>query len=293
MEGFALRDIAVIVDTSPEHVRQRLNVSFGLSGEPPARLGRRRLRARRPEWERIIAFRLCRAADGLPLAVLLRGFADGPLGSEVRVVLQRMEAQGLLAVQSDRVRATEALRLLVENRDNQRHNAAPTRRGASRLGRRFLLIALVTVLPWVAVACPSAEGASSSLATVGTRDAHILEIRIENDARQAHGSPSAEVHIETGCCGVRVLTVLYRARLNSSRHYGAYVVQLVTGRGGAFTSARLMELQTPPGYRYGGTQTTLLYQFQLARQAGHSWGVSTYPKGIRSRLQRRPGLRAK
>jgi hypothetical protein len=136
VEGFALRDIAVILDTSPEHIRQRLIVSFGLSGEPSARLGRRRLRACRPEWERIIAFRLRRAADGLPLAVLLRGFAGGPLGSEARFVLRQMEAKGLLAVQGDRVRPTEALHLKVEKRDTQGRGLVRTRPAAPRRGVR-------------------------------------------------------------------------------------------------------------------------------------------------------------
>jgi hypothetical protein len=142
-----------------------------------------------------------------------------------------------------------------------------------------LFIALVALILGATIASQSADGASSSVATLGAHDAHILATRIQSDARRADGSPSAEVHEETGCCGVRVLTVLYRARPTSSGKYGAYVVQLVTGRGGAFTSARLMELRTPRGYRYGETQTRLIYQFQLARQAGHSWGVSTYPKG--------------
>jgi hypothetical protein len=143
VEGFSLRDIAVIIDTSPEHVRQRLNVSFGLSGEPPIRLEHRRLRARRPEWERIIAFRLRRAADGLPLAVLLRGFADGPLGSEARIVLRRMETEGLLTVQADRVRPTEALSRMADKGKIQGRSVARTRRIVPRRGGLCLLIALV------------------------------------------------------------------------------------------------------------------------------------------------------
>lgn len=44
VEGLALRDIAVICGLSPGRVRQRLNLRFGLSGESPAVLERRRLR---------------------------------------------------------------------------------------------------------------------------------------------------------------------------------------------------------------------------------------------------------
>ena len=111
VEGLALRDIAAICGVSAERVRQRLNLRFGLSGDPPAALERRRTRVlRRPYWERIIATRLRRAESGLPMAVLLRGFADGPLSGEARAAVGRMEAKGLLTVHTNRVRPTEGLR---------------------------------------------------------------------------------------------------------------------------------------------------------------------------------------
>jgi hypothetical protein len=125
VEALALRDIALTCGISPECVRQRLNRCFGLNGEPPAALERRRFRwRRRPEWERIIALRLCRFEGGLPMAILLRGFSEGPLGSEARAVIGRMEAKGLLTVHTDRVQPTEALRLTFKgrpspNRDRQ------------------------------------------------------------------------------------------------------------------------------------------------------------------------------
>ena len=119
VEGLALRDIAVTCGISPERVRQRLNLRFGLNGEPPAAMERRRLRGLlRPDLERIIALRLCRSEDGLPLAILLRGFADGPLGRQARAAIGRMEAKGLLTAQGNHVRPTEALRVTAKGRIN-------------------------------------------------------------------------------------------------------------------------------------------------------------------------------
>jgi hypothetical protein len=127
VEGLALRDIGFICGVSPEHVRQRLNTRFGLSGQPPAALERHYLRVgRRPDWERIIALRLCRCDDdGLPMAIVLRGFADGPMAGEARAAVGRMEVKGLLAVKGDRVRPTAALRVMAKRSPS----ANGTRRG--------------------------------------------------------------------------------------------------------------------------------------------------------------------
>jgi hypothetical protein len=129
----------------------------------------------------------------------------------------------------------------------------------------------------VDAAITPAHSASLNVNTLAAHDAAILAARIRNDAKRASGSPSAEVHVETGCCEARVLTVLYRARPTRGGKYGAYVVQLVTGRGGSFTSAALLELRTARGYRYGEPQTRLLYQFGLFRKAPPNWGITTYP----------------
>jgi hypothetical protein len=111
VEGLALREVAFSCGISPERVRQRLNQHFGLHGEPPAALEHRRLRARRrPDWEHIIALRLCRSEDGLPMAILLREFSEGRLSIEARAAIGHMEGRGLLSVDTDRVRPTEALR---------------------------------------------------------------------------------------------------------------------------------------------------------------------------------------
>ena len=144
VEGLALRDIAVTCNISAERVRQRLNLRFGLSGEPPAALERRRLRGLlRPDLERIIALRLCRSEDGLPLAILLRGFADGPLGRQARAVIGRMEAKGLLTVLGNHVRPTEALRVTARSRTfpqtaGQARVSAQCGRGGGRPARAEL-----------------------------------------------------------------------------------------------------------------------------------------------------------
>jgi hypothetical protein len=117
VDGLALRDIASICGVSPERVRQRLNLCFGLSGDSPAAVERRRTRVlRRSEWEQMIALRLWQAESGLTMAVLLRGFADGPLDGEARAAIGRMETKGLLTVVGDRVRPTEVLRLVSRDR---------------------------------------------------------------------------------------------------------------------------------------------------------------------------------
>ena len=117
VEGLALRDIATLRRLSGERVRQLLNMRFGLSGNPPAVIERRQLRViQRPEWERIIALRLNRSNGEMPMPILLRGFADGQLGSEARAAVGRMEAKGFLTVDGDRVRPTEALRSMSRSR---------------------------------------------------------------------------------------------------------------------------------------------------------------------------------
>lgn len=132
VEGLALRDIAASSEISPERVRQRLNRRFGLNGEPPAALERRRLRGQqRPDWERIIALRLCRADAGLAMAVLLRGFADGLLGSEARVAVRRMAMEGLVEIEGDRVFPTAGLRGIASGRGS----SDGARRGTVRCGR--------------------------------------------------------------------------------------------------------------------------------------------------------------
>jgi len=113
VEELSLRSIAAICGVTPERVRQRLNVRFGLSGRPPGAAGRRELR--RPDWDRVIALRLSKCDDdGLPLAMLLRGFADGAV-AEARVAVGRMEAGGLVRVDGDRVRPTDVLRFALKN----------------------------------------------------------------------------------------------------------------------------------------------------------------------------------
>jgi hypothetical protein len=133
VEGLALRDIAAICGVSPERVRQRLNLRFGLSGDPPAVLERRRTRVlRRPDWERIIATRLRLSENGLPMAVLLRGFADSPLAGQAPAAIGRMEVKGLLNVQGDHVRPTGALSVTARSRVNL--NDAGRGIGSARAG---------------------------------------------------------------------------------------------------------------------------------------------------------------
>jgi ferric-dicitrate binding protein FerR (iron transport regulator) len=112
-------------------MRQRLHQRFGLSGDPAAVLERRLHRGRpRTDWERIIALRLHRAEGGLAMAVLLRGFADGPFGNEARTAVGRMQAKGLVTIQDNQVIPTPALRSMTDARSF----SVGTRRGTARCG---------------------------------------------------------------------------------------------------------------------------------------------------------------
>ncbi len=111
VEGASLREIAATHELSAERVRQRLHLQFGLAGEPPAAAERRQTRLiMRPELERMIAVRLYRCERGMPMSLLLAGFARGAIASEAQAAIARLEAKGFLTVSGDRATPTPLLR---------------------------------------------------------------------------------------------------------------------------------------------------------------------------------------
>jgi hypothetical protein len=136
VEGESLRDIAATFEVSPERVRQLLYRHFGMSGEPPAAIERRRTRfAMRPELERIIALRLCQHEQGMPIAQLLHGLAPGSTDTEAQATVERMKAKGFLTVDGERVAPTTALRRMARSRTASRPPGARRGTDPERTGR--------------------------------------------------------------------------------------------------------------------------------------------------------------
>jgi hypothetical protein len=76
---------------SSASVRRRLHERFGLSGEPPAALARRRTRLIvRPQFERLVAQRLHGRERGMSTSRLLAVFAADSCVGEARAAIGRM-----------------------------------------------------------------------------------------------------------------------------------------------------------------------------------------------------------
>jgi hypothetical protein len=107
VDGVSLREIGTAHHLSAERVRQRLHLQFGLTGEPPAAAERRQTRLiMRPELERMIALRLYKCEQGMPMSLLLAGFATGSITREARAAIARLESKGFLTIDGDRARPT-------------------------------------------------------------------------------------------------------------------------------------------------------------------------------------------
>jgi hypothetical protein len=133
VDGASLNEIGITCNLSRERVRQRLHQQFGLTGEPPAAMEQRRIRpVTRAEVERMIALRLYRRKQGMPMSRLLAGFTTQASGTEAQAALARLEAKGFLVVKSNVVTPTAALLRMANDRQPSR-----TRRGtgAGRAGR--------------------------------------------------------------------------------------------------------------------------------------------------------------
>ncbi len=136
VEGASLRDIAVALGVSRERVRQLLYLHFGMSGEPPAAIERRRERfTTRTELERIIALRLCQHEQGMTIAQLLDGLAPDPADTEAQAAVERMKAKGFLTVDGERVAPTATLRHMARSRAANRPPGARRGTDPERTGR--------------------------------------------------------------------------------------------------------------------------------------------------------------
>lgn len=110
VDGSSLKEIGLACKLSRERVRQRLHIQFGMTGEPPAALERRRRRLMMgPPLERMIALRLNDRPKGMTISSLLHGFTAGSPGRDARDALYRMQAKGFLTIQGDLVTPTRAL----------------------------------------------------------------------------------------------------------------------------------------------------------------------------------------
>jgi hypothetical protein len=133
VDGASLGEIGTTHHLSAERIRQRLHVQFGLTGEPPAATERRQTRLiMRPELERMIAVRLYRCERGMPMSLLLAGFATGSVASEARAAVARLESKGFLTVAGDRATPTPLLRRMAHGGTTSRTRSGA---GSGRTGR--------------------------------------------------------------------------------------------------------------------------------------------------------------
>jgi Sigma-70, region 4 len=115
VDGATLKEIGIVSKLSRERVRQRLHRQFGLTGEPPAAMERRRDRLQvQAETEQTIALRLLKREHGMPLSHLLSGFKTRASNVRARAALSRLEARGYLVVESEVVKPTAALREMTQ-----------------------------------------------------------------------------------------------------------------------------------------------------------------------------------
>ena len=114
VEGASLGEIGTLCGVSRERVRQLLHERFGLTGEPPAAIARRRTQptAGQPV-ERLIAQRLRNREQGMSMSRLLAVFVTTSSTEAALVAVKKMEAKGLLRIEGDRVTLTPARRLVV------------------------------------------------------------------------------------------------------------------------------------------------------------------------------------
>lgn len=95
VDGASLNEIGITCNLSRERVRQRLHQQFGLTGEPPAAMEQRRTRlVTRTEVERMIALRLYRHKQGMPMSRLLAGFTTRASGTEDEPRLRAWRPRG-------------------------------------------------------------------------------------------------------------------------------------------------------------------------------------------------------
>jgi hypothetical protein len=129
----------------------------------------------------------------------------------------------------------------------------------------------------VATVAQPAHLASAQVTSLAARDAANLAAIIRHDAHLSGSSAPSGTKIQTGCCGVRVLTVWYRSRLGPHARHGAYLFQLVSHRG-VIDKIVLAEGSSHGAFQYPKSALTdELYSFAIVREGADSgrlhWGI--------------------
>jgi hypothetical protein len=111
VDDVSLGEIGTLCGVSPERVRQRLHERFGLTGEPPAAIARRRTGLTKGQpLERLIAQRLHNREQGMSMSRLLAVFVTTSSTEAAVTAVKRMEEKGLLKIEGDHVTKIPVLR---------------------------------------------------------------------------------------------------------------------------------------------------------------------------------------
>lgn len=99
------------------------------------------------------------------------------------------------------------------------------------LRRWTCLLGMATAAMLLCAAIADATPVSEAERTM-THEAGVLAALVRTDVREAGNSPAARVTRESGCCGIKVVTITYIARPGSYSKHGKYALQLITFGGG-------------------------------------------------------------
>lgn len=128
VDGTSLREIGLLCVVTRERVRQCLHERFGLTGEPPAAIARRRTRLTEGRgFERLIAQRLHNREQGMSMSRLLAVFVTPSSTEAALVAVKQMEAKGLLKIEGDRVTLTPTRPTTLERTSRAGRSARPER----------------------------------------------------------------------------------------------------------------------------------------------------------------------
>jgi hypothetical protein len=99
------------------------------------------------------------------------------------------------------------------------------------LKRWTCLLGMATAAMLLCSAVAAATPVSEAERTMA-HEAGVLAALIRTDVREAGTSPTARVTRQSGCCGIKVVTITYIARPGSYSKHGKYALQIVTFGGG-------------------------------------------------------------
>jgi hypothetical protein len=140
--------------------------------------------------------------------------------------------------------------------------------------RAWHLLTLLVAAGSIGLAPSVQAGTMPPVVTLAAHDAESLASRIQADARRGGPAAMTSVKVVKGCCGVRGLELYERARAGSFARYGAYYLEVVTGRGGKLEKVRIIEYPTHRGYNFTGEASSRTYSFGIAPTMGQ-WSIVT------------------